>query len=370
MTESDVGMTKRRASPEICGLLVLGVACGCQAPTTSQTVLTAPVKMEMLNPPSDPLHPWLRLETSLGDIIIELDAAEAPTTVINFVEYAEGGEYDGTIFHRVVPDSILQGGGYTPDLEPKPRSVPQVIPDNWHIELESKVGTVALIRQSDYFGKTSPEFFINLRDNVHHNMGRNHGRFAVFGRVVAGHETVDRIRNTALGTHPKYANGLSPVVPVAPVIIYSARLISPFDPAPAYEVIALRYPEPKDAVAKLFGTKVADALAETGSGLMIADITVGDGPRSPGPNDVVEFQYRGTFLNGNEFESTYDNRKPALLNMNLLKPGLREALSTMTEGGHRVAVVPPELAYGVDGIPGVIPPSTTLIFELDLLEIK
>lgn len=356
------------------GVVALAPVVGCQAPPARPTIQAgseaAPVQALSLEPPSDPLHPWLRLETTLGDIIIELDVAEAPTTVINFVEYAEGGEYDGTIFHRVVPGSILQGGGYTPDLEPKPRTVPSVIPDNWHIELESKVGTVALIRQSDYFGKTSPEFFINLRDNVHHNMGRNHGRFAVFGRVVAGHETINRIRNTSLGTHPKYANGLSPVVPVVPVIINSARLISPFDAASAYEVIALRNPEPKDAVAKLFGRKVADALVETGSGLMLADITVGDGPRSPGPDDVVEFQYRGTFLNGNEFESTYDKRKPALLNMSLLKPGLREALSTMTEGGHRVAVVPPELAYGVDGIPGVIPPSTTLIFELDLLEIK
>lgn len=367
-------MLNRLRSPWPVGVLLLAPVVGCQAPPAKPTIHAAiepaPSKAVSPEPPSDPLHPWLRLETTLGDIIIELDAAEAPTTVINFLEYAEGGEYDGTIFHRVVPDSILQGGGYTPDLEPKPRTVPQVLPDNWHIELESTVGTVALIRRSDYLGKTSPEFFINLRDNVHHDMGRNHGRFAVFGRVVDGHDTIDRIRNTALGTHPKYASGLSPVVPVAPVIIYSARLISPFDPAMAREVIAVRNPEPKEAVAKLFGRKVADALTGTGSGLMLADITVGDGPRSPGPDDVVAFQYRGTFLNGAVFESTYDKREPALLKMNLLKPGLREALSTMTEGGHRVAVVPPELAYGEDGIPGVIPPSTTLIFELDLLEIK
>lgn len=369
LKESDVGMLKRLISPSICGLLVLGAAVGCQAPTTSQSVRSAPVKEELPEPPSDPLHPWLRMETSLGDIIFELDAEEAPTTVINFVEYAEGGEFDGTIFHRVVPDAILQGGAYTSDLEHKPRTIPQVVPDNWHIELHSTVGTIGLVRRSERFGKGTPDFFINLRDNVHHEMGNNHGRYAVFGRVVGGHDTVNRIRNTPLDTHPKYARGYSAVVPVEPVVINSARLISRFDPEMAREVIAKRYPDPTTAVRNQFGEKAAAGLVATGSGLMYVDITVGNGPRSPGPDDVIEFQYRGTFLNGTEFESTF-SRNPAVRTMSALRPGIREALGSMTEGGVRVAVIPPELAYGSDGIPGIIPASSTLIFQIELLEIK
>ncbi|MCH7592168.1 MAG: peptidylprolyl isomerase [Planctomycetes bacterium] len=363
-------MLTTRFSLRAVALTAMVPLCGCHGPDARPAIQPASVNTPALIPPSDPLHPWVRMETSLGDIIFELDAAEAPTVVINFVEYAEGGEYDGTIFHRVVPDRILQGGGYTPDLEPKPRTVPQVVPDNWHIELQSNEGTLALIRPSDQLGKTTAEFFINLTDNVRHDMGRNHGRYAVFGRVVAGHDTVNRIRSTPIGPDARYGSGLLPVVPVEPVVITSVRLLSEFDASAAREVIAIRYPTPANAVRKLFGKKVADALTETGSGLSYADIKVGRGPRSPEPDQEIEFQYRGTFLNGEEFESSYERLKPLIRKMNSMIPGLQEAFSTMTEGGHRVIVVPPELAYKEGGIPGIIPPSSILIYELELLVIQ
>lgn len=365
-------MARLTLRDSLCSLLLVAVVVlgGCHAPRAKPAIQPASVNLAALTPPSDPLRPWLRMETSLGDIIFELDAAEAPTTVINFVEYIEGGEYDGTIFHRVVPDRILQGGGYTPDLEPKPRSVPQVVPDTWHIDLHSNEGTLSLIRSSDQLGKTTAEFFINLTDNVRHDIGRNHGRYAVFGRVVAGHDTINRIRSTPIGPDPKYGQGLLPVVPVSPVVIKSARLISEFDASAAREVIAVRYPKPVDAVRKLFGKKVADALTETGSGLSYADIKVGRGPRSPDPDQNIEFQYRGTFLNGKEFESSHDQQKPPVRKLNSMIPGLQEAFATMTEGGHRVIIVPPELAYKAGGIPGIIPPNSILIYELELLVIQ
>ena len=309
-------MLTTRVSHFTLALAATAAACGCQAPGAGPAIQPASVNAAALTPPSDPLHPWLKMETSLGDIIFELDGAGAPTTVINFVEYAEGGEYDGTIFHRIVPDRILQGGSYTPDLEPKLRSVPQVVPDNWHIELQSNEGTLALIRSSDQLGKTTAEFFINLTDNVRHDMGRNHGRYAVFGRVVAGHDTVNRIRSTSIGPDARYGSGLLPVVPLEPVVIKSARLISEFDASRARDVIDIRYPTPANAVRKLFGKKVADALTETGSGLSYADIKVGRGPRSPEPDQDIEFQYRGTFLSGEEFESSYDRLKPLIRKVN------------------------------------------------------
>lgn len=351
-------------------LMACAAVSGCRTPDDHRAVQPASQSPPALNPQTDSLHPWLRMETTLGDIIFELDAREAPTIVINFVEYAEGGEYDGTIFHRVVPNRILQAGGYTPDLKFKPRSVPQVVPDSWHIELQSTEGTLALVRPSDQLGKSTAEFFINLTDNVHHDMGRNHGRYGVFGRVVGGHDTINRIRSTPIGPDPRYGKGFSPVVPTTPVVINSARLITPFDADAAREVMAIRYPTPAIAVKKLFGQKVADALTETGTGMQFADIKPGRGPRSPEPTDDLEFQYRGTFLNGAEFESSYDRQKPLVRKLNSMIPGLQEAFATMTEGGHRVVVLPPELAYGEGGIPGIIPAGSVLIYELELLEIK
>ena len=353
-------------------IVLVAISCvwGCQASDANRAIQPASASIVQLEPQTDGLHPWLKMETSLGDIVFELDAAEAPTVVINFVEYAEGGEYDGTIFHRVVPDRILQGGGYTPDLQPKLQSVPPAVSDNWHIDLQSTEGTLALIRSSDNLGKTTAEFFINLTDNVRHDIGRTHGQYAVFGRVVAGHDTINRIRSTTLGSDPRYGQGLLAVVPVKPVVINYARLITEFDAAAAQAVIESRYPTPAVAVSKLFGKKVADSLTETGSGLSYADIMVGRGPRPPGPDEEIEFQYRGTFLNGEEFESSYGRQEPMVRRVDTMIPALQEAFSTMTEGGHRVIVVPPELAYKAGGIPGIIPPSSILIYELELLAIK
>ncbi len=145
---------------------------------------------------------------------------------------------------------------------------------------------------------------------------------------------------------------------------------SEVDASAVQELNADEAPTVATAVRKLFGKKVADALTETGSGLSYADITVGKGPRSPAPEQKIEFQYRGMFLSGEEFESSYDRKKPPVRKLNSMIPGLLEAFSTMTEGGHRVIVVPPELAYKASGIPGIIPPSSILIYELELLAIK
>lgn len=367
--EFDTGMLRFRYRILAIPLMALVAVFGCKAPGDHRAIEPASQRPAALNPQTDVLHPWLKMDTSLGDLIFELDAAESPTTVINFVEYAEGGEYDGTIFHRIVPDRIIQGGGYTPDLQFNPRNIPQVVPDTWHVELHSTEGTLALVRSSDRRGGSTAEFFINLTDNVHHDMGRNHGRYAVFGRIVGGHDTINRIRSTAIGPDPRYGGGFSPVVPTTPVIINSARLITPFDVSAAQAVIDLRYPTPAIAVRKLFGKKVADALTDTGTGLQIADIKPGRGPRSPEPTDTIEFQYRGTFLNGEEFESSYDSREPPIRKVSSLVKGLQEAFSTMTEGGHRVVVVTPELSYP-QGIPGIIPTGSILIYELELLDIK
>lgn len=137
----------------------------------------------------------------------------------------------------------------------------------------------------------------------------------------------------------------------------------------AQDANAIPHAAPAAAVRKLFGKNVADALTETESGMSYADITVGDGPRSPELVQNIEYQYRGLFLNGEEFDSSYDRGEPPVQELGSMILGLQEAFSTMTEGGHRIVVVPPELAYKAAGLPGIIPPSSTLIYELELLAI-
>ncbi len=352
----------------ISGVLALAVLAGCQTPPAGTPLRPAPASVLAPDTPSDPLHPLLRMTTTLGDIVFELNAEDAPTTVLNFIGYVEAGEYDGTIFHRVVPDSLLQGGAFTPDMSRRRRVVPPMVPDNWHIELHGKPGTIALIRRTDRVGDGTAQFFINLVEHAAHEADPNHGQYAVFGKVVAGQETIERIRNTPLNVHPKYAAGLSPVVPVTPVVIETARMETAFDADKAWEVIGARNIDPRTAILKRFGKEAADNLIETGSGLMYVDLIKGNGPRTPGAGDTIEFQYRGTFLDGREFENSFDTR-PTVRTVASLVPGLREAVRDMTEGGLRVAVVPPELAYP-DGIPNIIPPGATLIYEIELLEIQ
>lgn len=363
----EVDMPTRRTASLLVVVLGFSLVLGCQAPSTSGTIQTAQV-IE-LKAPSDPLHPGLCIRTNLGDIILELNAEDAPTTVLNFVAYAEGGAYDGTIFHRVVAEALLQGGAFFPDMSRKERTIPPTVPDDWHIETPSQEGTVALIRRTDREGVGNPQFFINLRDNVHHDLGHNHGRYAVFGKVVAGDDTIERIRNTPISVHPKYAAGLSPAVPTTPVVIEWIRLTTTLDSAKIMEVIEARNITPREAVLKRWGKVVADSLVETKSGLLYADLAEGGGPRTPDLVDSIEFQYRGTFLNGNEFESTMDT-EPRVRTLSELIPGLQEAVGGMTEGGLRLAILPPELAYRDSGVPGIIPPNTTLVFEIELLEIK
>ena len=158
----------------------------------------------------------VRLATSAGDIVLELDAAKAPKTVANFLRYVHEGHYDGTIFHRVIDGFMIQGGGMTPDLREKPTHAP--IPLEARNGLLNQRGTVAMARTAAPDSATA-QFFINLTDNAFLDAAnsRDGNGYAVFGRVVQGMDVVDRIR--ALPTHDvgPYQN-----VPVKPVIIRKA----------------------------------------------------------------------------------------------------------------------------------------------------
>jgi peptidyl-prolyl cis-trans isomerase A (cyclophilin A) len=160
----------------------------------------------------------VRLATSQGDIVVELDAAKAPKTVENFLSYVKGGHYDGTIFHRVIADFMIQGGGMKPDMSEKSTRAP--IPLESRSGLSNARGTISMARTMDPNSATA-QFFINVKDNqmLDQPNARDGNGYAVFGKVVAGMEVVDKIRAVTVADKAGHQN-----VPVAPVLINKASV--------------------------------------------------------------------------------------------------------------------------------------------------
>ncbi len=152
--------------------------------------------------------------TSVGTIELELDSEKAPKTVANFLDYAKSGHYDGTIFHRVIADFMIQGGGFDAKLEEKQTKAP--IPNESKNGLSNSRYTIAMARTADPHSAAS-QFFINVGDNPEldaANSGDGWG-YAVFGKVIAGQDVVDKIK--AVATRPR---GISHEhVPVDPIVI-------------------------------------------------------------------------------------------------------------------------------------------------------
>ena len=161
--------------------------------------------------------PRVALETSHGQIIIELDQAKAPISTANFLAYVDAGQYDGTIFHRVIPTFMIQGGGFTSDMRQKSTKAP--IKNEWKNGLKNKRGTIAMARTSDPDSATC-QFFINTVDNAFLDQPNGGAAYAVFGKVVSGLEAVDKIRAVPTGTKGGHQD-----VPRDPVVISSAKRI-------------------------------------------------------------------------------------------------------------------------------------------------
>jgi cyclophilin family peptidyl-prolyl cis-trans isomerase len=143
--------------------------------------------------------PVVILETSLGPITLELDRARAPMTVENFLRYVDAGHYNGTVFHRVIPGFMIQGGGCTADLSEKPTGRP--VKNEAGNGVSNRRGTIAMARTSDPDSATA-QFFINLADNTFLDRSSASGAgYTVFGRVIAGLDVVDQI--AAIPTGPK-----------------------------------------------------------------------------------------------------------------------------------------------------------------------
>ncbi len=154
------------------------------------------------------------MTTSHGDITIDLDAEKAPITVENFLRYVDEGFFDGTVFHRVIPGFMIQGGGMTEDMQEKKNHAP--IKNEADNGLKNLRGTLAMARTADVNSATS-QFFINLSDNAFLDHGARDFGYAVFGRVAEGMDVVDAIAAVRTGNR-----GMHQDVPVEPVTIIKA----------------------------------------------------------------------------------------------------------------------------------------------------
>ena len=166
-------------------------------------------------------NPRVLMKTSKGDIKLELYAEKAPLSVENFINYANSGFYDGTIFHRVISHFMIQGGGFTPDMQKKPTAEP--IRNEASNGLSNKRGTIAMARTSDPHSATA-QFFINVQDNLNldytgDSSPRTWG-YAVFGSVTEGMDVVDEIRFVQTTTQIPYSD-----VPVEPVVIEKVTVL-------------------------------------------------------------------------------------------------------------------------------------------------
>ncbi len=163
-------------------------------------------------------NPQLEVKTSMGTLTIELYEDKAPKSVENFLRYAQDDFFNGTVFHRVIPGFMIQGGGFTPDLKQKDTRAP--IPNEAKNGLKNQTGTLAMARTSDPHSATA-QFFINLKDNSFlDNPGRDGWGYAVFGKVVQGFDIVQKIAMVPTGNAGPHQN-----VPNTPVIIESVKLL-------------------------------------------------------------------------------------------------------------------------------------------------
>jgi len=164
-------------------------------------------------------NPMVLISTSLGDIKVELYADKAPGTVKNFLQYVDAGYYNNTIFHRVIPGFMIQGGGLTADMQDKHEGQRAPIKNESSNGLANEVGTLAMARTSAPDSATS-QFFINTKNNdfLNKDKAQDGVGYAVFGKVVDGMDVVRKIEQVKTGTKSGHQN-----VPNEPVVIKSAK---------------------------------------------------------------------------------------------------------------------------------------------------
>lgn len=342
------------------------VIMGCSSPPGR---VGPTVSIEAIPAGEATLSPRVRVSTSMGEFEIELYAEKAPITVINFVDYVQAGYYNGTIFHSIIRNVAIQGGFYLPNLDKKIRGLRPAIPVETNNGLTNSKWMLGMFRQQHLHKSAKSQFYINMHENSDLDMPRDGAGYTVFAKVVEGFELLETMRDVNVGPHPKYASGQSPSVPVIPIVIQSMKMLSRLD-RKAATIIAEENQRPQiqkaDDIIQKYVEQSGNEVVYSPTGLIYIDLRKGHGG-SPEAVETVEIFYRGTLVDGREFESALeDSLKVPVEGM---ISGLQEGILTMKEGGKRVLIIPPKLGYGEGGVPGRIPSDSVLIFELELLQI-
>ena len=208
------------------GALVLGASLlaggSCFAAQDTKPAEPPTTKPAQTRPDDDtaPLV-YVLMKTSLGEMVLELNREKAPITVKNFLSYTDKKFYDGTIFHRVMSTFMIQGGGFTEDMQKKPTDPP--IKNEWKNGLKNVRGSIAMARTPQPDSATA-QFFVNLKDNYGLDQPSDGAAYAVFGKVVAGMDVVEAIKSAAVTTNP--LNPRETSHPVEPIIIESVCRLS------------------------------------------------------------------------------------------------------------------------------------------------
>lgn len=216
-------MTAPRTLPSLLAALAFFLSTSLWAQSAS-TPLALPGATPA-TPSSAGSGPRVALDTNHGRIVVELYPDKAPRTVANFLGYVRDGHYNGTVFHRVISDLLIQGGAFTPDLEHKPERAP--IANEANNGLSNLRGTLSAARRPSDSDSAASQFFINTVDNRQFDFRADSSPqlsgYCVFGRVVEGIEVVDKIREVPTGARKPF-NG---DVPTTPVVIERASVIEP-----------------------------------------------------------------------------------------------------------------------------------------------
>ena len=204
----------------LCASLLAGGSCfAAQDTKPAEPPTTKPAQTK----PDDDTAPlvYVLMKTSLGEIVLELNREKAPISVKNFLSYTDKKFYDGTIFHRVLSTFMIQGGGFTEDMQKKPTDPP--IKNEWKNGLKNVRGSVAMARTQQPDSATC-QFFINVKDNPNLDRPNDGAGYAVFGKVVAGMDVVEAIKSVAVTSNP--FNPRKRTYPVEPIVIESVSRLS------------------------------------------------------------------------------------------------------------------------------------------------
>ncbi len=302
------------------------------------------------------------IHTEKGDIILSLEYKKAPMTVMNFVGLAEGvlniedpdePFYDGLIFHRVIPNFMIQGGcpKGTGTGGPGYR-----FPDEFDPSLKHD-GPGVLSMANAGPGTNGSQFFI-----THVATPWLDGKHSVFGHVVEGQDVVNSIEAGDRMDSVEIVRVGDEVRDYKASREEFARLVEESDRRQMEREL-----EERRKLHRELDNRYPGAVKKP-SGLWYVVEKEGDGKAHPKMGDKVKVHYHGTLLDGRVFDSSVARHQPATFKVGQVIDGWNEALVEMSKGEKRTLIIPPDLAYGVHGVPGVIPPNSTLIFEVELLD--